>query len=153
MIGRISHHDHDRLLSLDLTRFFGFLGQMMGKHIVDMVVSLFQRVGEIDTQTIVTRPSCLGECQSYLQMSHRITRHQYLKSSQTRQEIGTDIARPDTVLSGKVVCMDIVDGFVEKCACPCRRIEDLHTMDGFLDLLALLGEVMLDLTGISESSR
>ncbi len=125
----------------------------MGKHIVDMVVSLFQRVGEIDTQTIITRPSCLSECQSYLQMSHRITRHQYLKSSQTRQEICTDIARPDTVLSGEVVCMDIVDRFVEKCACPCRRIEDLHTMDGLLDLLALLGEVMLDLTRISESSH
>jgi hypothetical protein len=56
-------------------------------------------------------------------------------------------------LSGKVVFIDIFDGFIQKRTRTSRWIEQLDTMDLFFDLLALFGEGVLDLGSISKSSR
>lgn len=137
-VGRISNYYHHRLISFYLISILPLSCYTLSKSkecplSFTIRLCFFERVSEIDLEALIEfRDTGFCKRESELQMCDSVARHHQLKSVQSWDKVVLDIRWPDTCLILHAR-MNMSDNFIEKCACPCGRVKNLHTMNFFSD--------------------
>lgn len=128
-VGRVANDNLNRLFVFDAGGAGGFALDILGKrHGVGAGGMIFQRIGEIDIETLITREGIarLFKQNPNFGMGDGVRGNEQFKAKQTREQIFLYMARPLAFLPGVVAVRlaNVLDDAIEKCARSGGWIED-----------------------------